>query len=274
MAEETLTRIDAIKARKSCRTYAGKLDAAKQELVARIVNECNQLPAPFGTDASIGLHEPGLGAFGFISQEAGWIILKIPKDKEKAPEYKKYIFDASFKAHNAVLRLVQNRIATVWVGGTFNEKKAEASNPGFKIPCVVAYGLPAESKPFISKALSWIGVGNERIAFEKMYYDAKNKDYIKAENVDSKIAEFLGCIRLYPSANNEQPARLIVNEDRIFSVYEGFSGMCTAFDMGIFVATAYFYTNGNIQIDVSEQITTFPSGGKYICKLTVPDNAL
>ena len=274
MSEEPLSRSDAIKARKSCRTFTGKLDAQKQSLVERIVNECNELKAPYGTNASIGLHEPGLGAFGFISQEAGWIILKIPKDKEKDPDYKKYVFDASFKAHIAVLKIGQERIATVWVAGTFNEKKIEAANPGFKIPCVVAYGLPAESKHFISKALSWIGVGNERIPFEKMYFDTKSKAYITAEKVDPKIAEFLGCLRLYPSANNEQPARLIVNADNTFSVYEGFSGMCTAFDMGIFVAGAYFYTNGNIQIDVNDDKSLFPSGGTFVCKLTVPESAL
>ena len=158
MSEEPHSIVDVFKARKSVRYYM-PWDEENRKIVEEIVNEANSLKTPFGTSATIGLHGPGLGIMGVVSGEAGWITLKIPIDKVETEEYNKYVIDAAFKAQVAVLKLTAKSINTVWIAGVFSESKVEQDTPGFKIPCVVAFGKEAEKKRFIDKTMSFIGAG-------------------------------------------------------------------------------------------------------------------
>ena len=266
MAEEGHPIVDIFKARKSIRNYTSWTEE-NQRIVEEIVNEANSLPTPFGTPSTIGLHGPGLGTMGFVSGEAGWIVLKIPQDKVNTEEYKKYVIDAAFKAHVAVLKMTAQKIGTVWIGGTFSESKAEQDIPGFKIPCVVAFGTAAETKRFFDKAVSFIGTGASRKTFTDIFVNEENGKPVKEEEA-GKLHDFLWCLRSSPSAMNAQPARISF-KNNTFALFDAKDNSYTAFDMGIMLASAFFFADGNVTFNVEQGEKKFPSGGKYVISFTV-----
>ena len=265
-----LSIIDAFKIRHSVRNYKAISASEKEKLfqtVHGIVDEVNQLPTPFGTNATVGVHDSGLGTMHFISGESGWLMLQIPKDAENSPEYKNYCIDAAFRAQNAVMRLTQNRISTVWVGGTFSEAKAEHDTPGFKIPAVVAFGYDANQKRLFDKVMGLFHTGSDRKDFSENYFDAVQNKPFKQDTL-GKYELFLTSLRSSPSALNGQPSKVLVNENT-FTLFDGKQNNYTPFDMGIILGSAYFYAQGKITYNTKETDKAFPSGGKYIASFTV-----
>ena len=273
MSEQVeLSILDTFKTRKSVRNYDSQWPAEKQAVVEAVVREANEIPTPFGTTGNLGIHGKGLGTMGFVSGEAGWILLQVPKEKETAPDYANYLMDAAFRAQIAVLKLTQKGISTVWIGGTFNESKAEQDTPGFKIPCVVAFGINAQSKRFFDKAMGWMGVGQNRKDFSELFFNDEKKEPFTQETL-GKYGNILSSLRLNPSAVNAQPARLLVNGNT-FTVFDSKPSSYTPFDMGIMLGSAYFYSEGKITYNTTETDKVFPKGGKYIASFTVEPSVL
>ncbi|EAY08285.1 hypothetical protein TVAG_401390 [Trichomonas vaginalis G3] len=135
--------VETFKRRRSERNFDGSMTEEERAIVENIVKECNELPSICGTNASIAITEPGIGRFGFVKAESGWIVLKYPLEITDKEEIIKYTLDATFKASIAVLRIVQNHLGTVWIAGTYQEALVESRFPGFKIPCTVAFGKVA-----------------------------------------------------------------------------------------------------------------------------------
>ena len=270
--QQELSVIDTFKARKSVRNFDPGWPQEKQEIVEAIVKEVNEIPAPFGTTGCIGIHGKGLGTMGFASSEAGWLVIKIPKEVESTPEYPNYLMDATFRGQIAVLRLTQKGIATVWMAGTFSKSKAEQDTPGFKIPCVVAFGLKAENKRFFDKAIGWFGVGQNRLDFSELYYDDEKKQPFTKDNL-GKYENILSSLRLTPSALNGQPSRLLVNGNT-FTLFDSKPSATSPMDIGIMLGNAYFYAGGKITYNTKETDKVFPKGGKYIASFTVDPSVL
>ena len=261
-----LSIADALKVRHSVRNYTGVWPEEKQSIVQQIVEEVNQIQAPYGTDATIGLHGPGLGRLGFISNEGGWLLLKIPQDKVNTPDYYKYNIDAAFKAHIAVMKLTQHEIGTVWIGGTFNEGLAEQSNPGFKIPVVVAFGIEASEKRYRDYFINWMAGGAKRKPFDTFFYDAKAGKMMKEEDAGNQL-DFLMYLRQCPTSLNNQTMRLNVKENYEYELFDA-SGKAYI-DMGIYLGCAYFFSDGKMKIFTEPSDATFATGGKYVCKFTL-----
>ena len=269
---QELSVIDVFKARKSVRNFDSQWPQEKQEIVDSIVREVNEIPAPFGTNGCIGTHAKGLGTMGFVSGEAGWLMLKIPKDVVSTPEYQNYLMDAAFRGQIAVLRLTQKGISTVWIGGTFSESKAEQDTPGFKIPCVVAYGINAASKRFFDKMMGFMGVGQNRKDFQELFFDDEKKQPFTKDTL-GKYENILSSLRLTPSAVNAQPARLLVNGNT-FTLFDASPSSYTPFDMGIMLGNAFFYAQGKLTYATKETDKVFPKGGKYIASFTIDPSVL
>ncbi|KAH0786875.1 nitroreductase [Histomonas meleagridis] len=263
--EQLLSIEEALKARHSVRNYTGVWSEDKQKIVQQIVDEVNQIQAPYGTDASVGLHGPGIGRLGFISNESGWLLIKIPKDKVNTPDYNKYLIDASFRAHIAVMKLTQHKIGTVWIGGTFNEGLAEQSNPDFQIPVVVAYGIEAGEKRYRDYFIGFLS-GPKRKPFDTFFYDVKAGKMMKEEEAGNQH-DFLMYLRQCPTSMNNQPMRLNVKENYEYELFDA-SGKSYV-DMGIYLACAYFFSEGKIKIFTEPSDATFSTGGKYVCKFTL-----
>jgi hypothetical protein len=113
------------------RRFLGALPPSKKEAVSQAISEVVALPRPFGTNIEVADHPPGLGTLAVISNEAGWLIGKVPAD---VTDTRNHWVDIGFVLQEAVIRPTQHGIATVWIAGTFSSSLAEQSTPGFKVP--------------------------------------------------------------------------------------------------------------------------------------------
>lgn len=270
-----LSIIEAFQARHSVRNYTGQILPEKKQLVDEIVHECYKITGPFGTAAEIDVTESGIGRLGFISNESGWIVLKIPSQVTDNTEYVKYCIDAAFKANIAVMKLTQHGIGTCWVGGTYSRSVVESRFPGFKIPCVVCFGLDADQSRFMDKVINFFKKSG-RYEFPAIYYDEVAKAPVP-KTIEGKVQELLECIRWLPSAVNYQSWRCTINtEESKFKIFDYYNlnNSYSHFDIGIFLSGFYFYTDGKCTYTVEDTQETFPSGGKYVCSVSIPKEIL
>ncbi|EAX93690.1 hypothetical protein TVAG_473580 [Trichomonas vaginalis G3] len=264
--------IEAFKTRQSIRTYTGSVTSDVHEKIAQIVQEANKVKGPFGTFASIDITGAGVGRIGFISNEAGWIVLKIPLEKNGAPDYVNFCIDAAFKANIAVMKLTQIGIGTCWVGGTYSQKECERRFPGFKIPCVVSFGFDHERRSMMDKLINLVK-SSGRYDFSVIYFNEITQAPL--QNADNnKLNEILECVRWSPSAVNRQSWRMNVNiPERKFKVFDYYnlSNSYSMFDIGIFISGIYLLTEGKCRFDVSPSDEKFHTGGKYVCTIYVEE---
>ena len=271
MSEGVLSVVDAIKQRHSVRTFKGKLSDERSQLVERLINEANQLTRPFGTNVEIGNFGPGIGRFGTISNEAGWLLAKIPKDTP-ADQMEKARIDVAFLLHNCLLNLVRNGIATVWIGGTFDAKPCEEKNPGFSVPVVIAYGEDSNQLRFLEKAMKFFAGSKSRIPLEKLFYDLDNQRPFTKENAGENLL-LLECVQSGPSALNAQPWRLGITGNKAH-LYNNSSRDMNQFDIGIALATITLLVQSqghNPTITFEQNVPDIPLGGKYICTIAIRD---
>lgn len=240
---EPIGLIEAFKARHSVRSFQKKpFPQQKKQMIAQIVTEANSLDTPFETRVEISITGPGLGRMGVVSNEAGFLVQKIPlnpeqedgeeKPKEEDPKivFKKSIIDVSYKMQVAVMQMTQHHISTVWMAGTYNESEAEERFPGYKITAVVAFG-EEDTPHFMAKVLKFFGNSEKRLPFQQLFFDADNKRQItendfaenkpdQTPNYPSYLKEFLVALQSGPSAMNQQAWRFVLagKEVHLFDV--------------------------------------------------------
>ena len=272
MAQTEVSIPEAIKLRHSVRSFTGELSEEQTALVTRIIEEANSIPTPFGTTASVGDSKPGLGRMFVISNEAGWLVGKIPSDTPADLMFKARV-DVSFRLQICVLKMYQHGLSNVWIGGTYNEKLAEERNPGTTIPIVVAYGIDSQTTRFIETAMKWMVGAKERYPLEKMFYDFDNKRPFTKENAGEYL-ELLEAIQSCPSALNIQSWRLVIT-GTVAHLFKASTHAACDFDMGIALATMKLLLESkgvHPKITFEEEHPTNPlDGGDYICTITIKD---
>lgn len=269
MSAATLTVLEAIKARHSVRTFKGNFPAEKQAVIDQIVEEANNQDVPFGSPVLIANHPPGLGRLGVISNEAGWLISKIPTDT-KEEDMHKAVYDVGYRLHFAVLRLVQNEIATVWIAGTYNETLAEESCPGYKVLGVVAYGEPTGSKGLLERAMGWMVGSSTRLPLQDLFYDGDNNCAFTEENAGEHL-ELLKAVQSCPSALNIQAWKLYITGKTIH-LYNSATRPTCDFDIGISLATMMLLLKEqgkNPRLSVVENPPEVPEKYKGIYIITI-----
>jgi hypothetical protein len=65
---------------------------------------------------------PGRGRLGVILNESGWLIGKVGANVE---DTRLHFVDLGLLLHEAVIRLTQRSIPTVWIAGTYSAAIAE-----------------------------------------------------------------------------------------------------------------------------------------------------
>ncbi|OHT14734.1 hypothetical protein TRFO_02993 [Tritrichomonas foetus] len=286
---QPLEIIETFKVRQSARTFNGKnFPQNKMQKVQEIINEVNQLETPFKLNhVEIAVTKPGLGKMGFISNETGWIVEKIKKNSEsKESPTKEEIIDASFRMQIAVMKMTQNHITTVWIGGTYNRgKAAKRYNNEYHVPIGVAFG-DKEAPHFMAKVVKLFKNSRERLPFEKLFYDSKRNQVVDEtllNSYNSKTKDFIESLRSGPSSMNGQPWRfaLFFNDDdgeqemiTHVNLYNAASDdFSSFFSMGIALGNVYFMKEVlNNQFEVSVKNPTpspTPVGGDYVCTITI-----
>lgn len=273
MTEEntTLDLISAFKARHSVRTYLSNFPAEKLTLVQQIVDEVNQMPVPFGSKVAVQVHGPGLGSMGFISNEAGWLLLKYDKE---TPEDKvnHAITDAAYLIQHVVMRITQNKVATVWIAGTYNQKLAEQSTPGFIVPGAVAFGEEAVKKHFMGTIVSFFSSNGKRMPLEQLFFNKDANQPITEENAGDKLVLYKS-LQSGPSAVNKQPWRFVIEGNDIH-LFDSKTSSYSAYDMGIALANMEMLMklNGNARLIIKDPAPEpSPLGGEYVFTCTASE---
>lgn len=248
-----LNIIEAFKERHSIRVFNGQeLTEQQQKLVAKCIEEANQLETPFHTPGiELSLSHPGLGLLGVTTKEFGWIVEKIPS-KQLQPlnntTEQKPIIDASYIGEHVVMKLAQYHIDTIWIANTYNQKEAERRFPGFKVPSAIAYGIKHTNQQIHGKYRFFGWAPGERLPFEQIFYDEINKKTITEKDLEttpgkpskypSYFKAFLTSLRSTPSAQNIQPWRFVFTKKEVH-LFDINVNHYSHFDMGIALASLH-----------------------------------
>ena len=268
-SEDTVSLMEAFRARHSCRTFGGDtFPEAKMSILQQIVEEVNALPTPFGTQTKVSIHGPGLGRIGFIKNESGWLLGQVKADTPKE-NLRRANVDVAYRLQHAVMKMTQHKINTVWVGGTYNQGKAEKSCPDWKVPVVVAFG--EEKDPhFIWRVMKWIGTSDKRKPFEQLFYDAQANKPIKEDEAGDRL-DLFKALQSGPSALNKQPWRFVVDGPAVHVFDAGGDGY-SCFDVGIAAANLNLLggLQGHGEITVRDPAPApSPLKGTYVCTATL-----
>jgi hypothetical protein len=266
MRAEPLPIVAAIRERHSVRNFLGPLSPEGQSVVTQALTESLSLRRPFGTNVDVADHPPGLGRLGIISNEAGWLLAKVPTD---VTDTSRSFVDLGFILHEAVIRLAQRGIATV-VNGAFNTGVAERSTPGFKVVLAVAYGEDAGHPGLVSRLFSWVSGSRTRFPFDRLFFNGERGVPFH----EDECAGLLEIVRLGPSALNKQPWRLVIIGEAVH-VFNAGSQSFTWFDIGIALSGIHLFavTNGSegqLEFAAVGDPPACPLGGTYVITATVP----
>lgn len=199
--------IDAIKARRSVRTY--DVHAVEEDILLQLLADTALCGNPFGIPVSfrfLNAKEHGLLCPVVTGTElyVGGKIQNVP--------FANAAFGYSFEMF--VLRAQALGLGTVWLGGTMNRsafEKAMALDDGEMMPCASPLGYPA-AKQSVREAMMRKAIkADERLDFETLFFDGDSTTPLSREKAGD-LAMPLEMVRLAPSAVNKQPWRVIVKD--------------------------------------------------------------
>jgi nitroreductase len=225
--------IAAIEQRKSIRTYTG--EPLSREHADRITNYIAGLKAPFGAHVRIELIHTNtdtkpikLGTYGFIGGASDFLAL-IFEEGLLAEQSAAYLFE------QVILFCTELGLGTCWLGGAFSRKDFGSQ-----------LNLKANEK---LRIVSPVGYISDKKRFSEIFTNAKKKHLSRkpfsslffhhdfntplTEDVAGIYQQPLEMVRIAPSANNQQPWRVVLDKD-ILHFYQHFSMIgFTAIDLGI-----------------------------------------
>ena len=198
--------IEAIKARRSVRTYDGRTvsDEIQQQLLFGAAYD-----NPFGIPVEfrfLDAKEHGLVCPVVTGTELyiGGKVAKVPCACAA--------FGYSFE--QLVLRAQDLGLGTVWLGGTMNRaayEKAMELGENEMMPCASPLGYPAQRMSVREAMMRKAIKADERLPFESLFFDGDATTPL-SRKIAGNSAVPLEMVRLAPSAVNKQPWRVIVKD--------------------------------------------------------------
>ncbi len=215
--------IGAINKRISVRSYADQPiePNKKQELINLLQST---IEGPFGNEVRFTLIDfsemerneiRSLGTYGFIRGAELFIVSAI-KDDVGAMEDLGYCFE------KVILTATNMGLGTCWLGGTFRRanfaKKINVVDDEV-VPAISPIGYARDKKTIREKVLRRFAGSNHRKPWEDLFFNGDmNKPLSK--DLAGEYATPLECVRLGPSASNNQPWRIVYNKQQgIFHLY-------------------------------------------------------
>ncbi len=266
--------VDAIKKRKSIRTYDGRrLSEAHKASVMKFIKELKpeQKDVRFvfvDTDDEALSEIKGLASYGTL-KGVNTVLACIQKNGTS-------MFDYGFLIERIILFAEQLDIGTCWMGGTFSRAsflKAIPMEADETLPVIISMGYATEKENRKSAMLRYMIKADKRKPFNTLFFDSRIDIPLSAERAGWAY-EVLEMVRIGPSASNKQPWRIIMNPQGGFDFYlSRTKGYATAIgfdvqmiDMGIaachFALTAE--ENGVHGIFVRQAPPEIPNGLDYI----------
>ncbi len=227
---------ECIEKRHSVRAYEKK--EIPNEIIDSIVKFIEELQNPFSDKVKIKIVKQGyseeskkLGTYGVIKGASNFLVC-VCEDKE---------FDyvaLGYALEKVILYCTSLGLGTCWIGGTFNKgnfAKAVSLNKNQILPIISPIGYKAEKKSFIASVFS--KTTGKRKPFSEIFFNNDFNTSLKV-NEAAEYGEVLEMVRLAPSAVNNQPWR-VIKENNNYHFYIDGKVEISKIDIGI--ALSHFH---------------------------------
>lgn len=208
--------IEAIKRRVSVRTYADQ--AIEEEKKQRIISLLHtNHKGPFGNRVRFDLIDfseierseiKKLGTYGFITGAKMYIVSAAKRD-HGAMEDVGYCFE------KVILAATSLGLGTCWLGGTFKRasfaKRISVSDDEI-VPVISPIGYARKKRTVKEMTIRRFAKSDRRKPWEELFFDV-NTNIPLSKDASGKYITPLECVRLGPSASNNQPWRIIRQKD-------------------------------------------------------------
>jgi nitroreductase len=203
--------IETIQSRQSWRTYTNK--PAEQEKREKLLS-ASGVKTFFGTKIKFVLVDTRdaqkeevkhLGTYGVIL--GAKLFLAAAAKREG-----KYLEDLGYAMESVILEATALGLGTCWMGVTFDRAGFSGKmnlQDGEALLAVTPVGYAKEKRRLKDLAMRKMVGSDNRLGFEKLFYDGDFHTPLKKENA-GKFAEALKCVRFGPSASNKQPWRVVM----------------------------------------------------------------
>ncbi len=208
-----MTDLEALRARRSVRTYLpdSPLTAEERSGLERALASCAK--GPFGSDVRFALvslteaergESQALWTYGVIRNATTFVAGAIDPAQPGAT------FDFGHCLERVILEATRLGLGTCWLGGTFRTGPfaSRMSLPErFQIPCVTPVGHGAERRTLLEKTFRFMAGSDRRKPWSELFFEEDGSRSLTRETA-GRFAEPLECLRLAPSASNKQPWRV------------------------------------------------------------------
>lgn len=202
-----MNMIDAIRARRSVRTYDGR--TIDEDMMLQLLADTAVCGNPFGIPVEFRFLQAG--AHGLVCPVVTGTELYVGGKVKKIP-HACVAFGFSFETF--VLRAQAMGLGTVWLGGTMNRAAYEAAMDLAEdemMPCATPLGYTAQKMSVRETVMRKAIHADERLPFEELFFDGDAATSLSREKAGT-LATPLEMVRLAPSAVNKQPWRVIVKD--------------------------------------------------------------
>jgi len=212
-----MTIIEAIKTRKSCRTYnneplePGKISELKNFL------ESNT-KTPFGSKVRFHLLDfdeletgelKNLTTYGVIKGARKFIVGTVAKQAMTMEDF-------GYAMEKNMLQATSMGLGTCLLGGTFKRSGfAGKINLGENelLPVISPVGYSSDKRSVVDRMFRFIAASDRRKPWHELFYLRDVYTVLEKENSGSFDTP-LECVRMAPSASNKQPWRIIQGKDQ------------------------------------------------------------
>lgn len=215
--------VDIIKMRVSVRTYEDI--PVEEEKVQKLTGFFDSnTEGPFGNRVKFQIIDltdmdieeiKTFGTYGVI-KNARIFMVGVVKRAEKAME------DFGYCMERNLLKATELGLGTCWLGGTFNRSSFAqkiGTSESELLPAISPVGYAGDRKSITEKTLRFLVKSRHRKPWKEIFFNG-DIDSILSEDDAGQYRVPLECVRIAPSASNQQPWRIIRDESgRSFHLY-------------------------------------------------------
>lgn len=254
--------IDAIKARRSVRSYVGDPLTPEQEQLLR--DAIGNVIDPFGGNVTIRLKSFDMrdgykpSTYGMIKGAVNFFLLGVGSDETSA-------LSAGYCFEQVVLRAQEIGLGTCWIAGTFKGgdfNRDEQWPEGQDLKIISPVGVPAQTR-ILEKVGRKVMGSDKRKPFSELFF---TDDFRQSLSPDSHFGKPMEMMRLAPSSTNSQPWRALVDDHTVHFYYVPKSAL-SVLDCGIALCHFHFvenYLNRSGRFFTSPAAPAPPSNWRYL----------
>lgn len=214
--------IEVIRRRISVRTYAARpVEEDKKRDIVDLLHANHE--GPFGHRVRFALIDfsemerkeiKALGTYGTIKGAELYIVSAVAQGPG-AMEDLGYCFE------KVILAATNLGLGTCWMGGTFRRAsfaRRMGVSDGEVVPAVSPIGYAGDKRSVMDRMFRRFAGSDQRKPWEELFFDGAMTTPLSKDAVGS-YATVLECVRLAPSASNNQPWRILRQGGNIFHFY-------------------------------------------------------